>query len=90
MYQTVSSDLSDLSDVTYDVLVFFSPLGIKSLYENFPDFKQNDTRMAVFGNSTSKEVEKQGLTINIKVPAPGITSMATALEKYLEISNKDL
>jgi uroporphyrinogen-III synthase len=46
--------------------------------------------MAVFGNSTSKEVEKQGLTINIKVPAPGITSMATALEKYLEISNKDL
>ncbi|TXB60061.1 uroporphyrinogen-III synthase [Phaeodactylibacter luteus] len=90
MYQTVSSDLSDLSDVTYDVLVFFSPLGIKSLYENFPDFKQNDTRLAIFGNSTGKEVEKQGLTINIKVPAPGVTSMATALELYLQKSNKGL
>ncbi|MCB0640353.1 MAG: uroporphyrinogen-III synthase, partial [Phaeodactylibacter sp.] len=45
MYQTVSSDLSDLSDVTYDVLVFFSPLGIQSLYDNFPDFKQNETRI---------------------------------------------
>ena len=70
MYRTVSSDLSDLSDVTYDVLVFFSPLGIKSLYENFPDFKQNETRFAVFGNTTSRAVEEHGLTINIKAPAP--------------------
>lgn len=88
MYQTVSSDLSDLSDVTYDVLVFFSPLGIKSLYDNFPDFKQNDTRIAVFGNSTSKEVEERGLTINIKAPAPEAPSMTMALEKYLQQSNK--
>ncbi len=87
MYQTVSSDLSDLSDVTYDVLVFFSPLGIKSLYENFPDFKQNETRMAVFGKSTSKAVEERGLTINIKAPAPGIRSMTMALEAYLQKSN---
>lgn len=88
MYQTVSSDLSDLSDVTYDVLVFFSPLGIKSLYENFPDFKQNDTRMAVFGNSTSRAVEERGLTINIKAPAPEAPSMTMALERYLQKSNK--
>jgi uroporphyrinogen-III synthase len=89
MYQTVSSDLSDLSDVTYDVLVFFSPLGIKSLYENFPGFKQNDTRIAVFGNSTSKAVEERGLTINIKAPAPEAPSMTMALENYLQLSNKD-
>ena len=89
MYQTVSSDLSDLSDVTYDVLVFFSPLGIKSLYENFPDFKQNETRLAVFGTSTSKAVEERGLTINIKAPAPEAPSMTMALENYLRKSNKD-
>lgn len=89
MYRTVSSDLSDLSDVTYDVLVFFSPLGIKSLFENFPDFKQNDTRMAVFGNTTSKAVEDHGLTINIKAPAPETPSMTMALEKYLQVSNKE-
>lgn len=87
MYKTVSSDLSDLSDVTYDVLVFFSPLGIKSLYENFPDFKQNETRIAVFGNSTSKEVENRGLEINIKAPAPKVPSMTMALEQYLQKSN---
>jgi uroporphyrinogen-III synthase len=88
MYRTVSSDLSDLSDITYDVLVFFSPLGIKSLYENFPDFKQNETRMAVFGNTTSKAVTDRGLEINIKAPAPETPSMTMALEKYLKLSNK--
>lgn len=89
MYETVSSDLSDLSDVTYDVLVFFSPLGIKSLYENFPDFKQNETRIAVFGNSTGRAVEERGLTINIKAPAPEAPSMTMALEQYLQKSNVD-
>ena len=36
LYKTVCSDLSDLENVFYDVLVFFSPSGIKSLFQNFP------------------------------------------------------
>ena len=88
-FRTVSSDLSDLSDITYDVLVFFSPLGIQSLYDNFPDFKQNKTRIAVFGSSTVKAVEEKGLTINIKAPDKDIPSMTMALEKYLKLSNAD-
>lgn len=87
MYKTLASDLSDLSDITYDVLVFFSPLGIHSLYENFPDFKQNETRLAVFGNSTSRAVEERGLTINIQAPTPESPSMTMALENYLKKSN---
>lgn len=89
MYRTVSSDLSDLSDVTYDILVFFSPLGLKSLFENFPEFKQNDTRIAVFGNSTYNAVQELGLTTNIKAPAEGIPSMTMALEKYIQTANKE-
>lgn len=84
MYKTVSSDLSDLAHITYDVLVFFSPLGIQSLYENFPDFKQNKTRIAVFGNSTSKAVLEKGLTINIKAPSEEAPSMSMALENYIK------
>jgi uroporphyrinogen-III synthase len=87
MYRTVASDLSDLSNVTYDILVFFSPLGIESLYENFPEFMQNDTRIAVFGNSTQREVEKRDLQVNIKAPSPKSPSMAMALENYLQKSN---
>ena len=88
MYRTVSSDLSDLKDITYDCLVFFSPLGIQSLYDNFPEFKQNKTRMAVFGNATSAAVLDKGLTINIKAPSPDAPSMSGALTNYLNKSNK--
>jgi len=88
MYKTVASDLSDLSDVTYDVLIFFSPLGITSLYENFTDFKQKDTRFAVFGKSTLKAVEERNLFPNIMAPSPESPSMSMALENYLRKSNK--
>ena len=62
--------------------------GIKSLYDNFPGFKQNETRIAVYGNSTSRAVEERGLVINIKAPEPETPSMTMALEKYLQVSNK--
>lgn len=88
MYRTVAADLSDLEDVTYDVLVFFSPLGIHSLYENFPDFKQKETRLAIYGSTTQKAVTEKGLTINIPAPAPDTPSMTMALQRYLRISNK--
>lgn len=87
-YRTVVSDLSHLEKVFYDVVVFFSPSGIKSLFENFPDFKQNDTRIAVFGNSTIKAAKEHGLTVNIKAPTPETPSMTMALEKYIKEQNK--
>ncbi|AOW21027.1 uroporphyrinogen-III synthase [Urechidicola croceus] len=87
-YKTVVSDLSDLENVFYDVLVFFSPSGIDSLFKNFPEFKQNDTRIAVFGNSTVKAAEDAGLDCNIKVPTPETPSMTMALEKYILNVNK--
>jgi uroporphyrinogen-III synthase len=87
-YKTVISDLSDLADVYYDILVFFSPSGIDSLFHNFPDFKQNDTRIAVFGDTTIKAVEERGLRVDIAAPTPETPSMTMALEKYIEKSNK--
>jgi uroporphyrinogen-III synthase len=87
-YKTVVSDLSDLESVFYDVLVFFSPSGIDSLFQNFPEFKQNDTRIAVFGNSTVKAAEEAGLNCHIKVPTPETPSMTMALEKYILTVNK--
>lgn len=87
-YRTVVSDLSDLADVYYDILVFFSPSGIESLFENFPDFKQNKTRIAVFGNTTIKAVEERGLRVDIAAPTPETPSMTMALEKYIKEVNK--
>ncbi|RYH75957.1 uroporphyrinogen-III synthase [Flavobacteriaceae bacterium 144Ye] len=87
-YKTVISDLSDLADVYYDILVFFSPSGIESLFHNFPEFKQNNTRIAVFGNTTIKAVESHGLRVDIAAPTPETPSMTMALEKYITQANK--
>ena len=87
-YKTVISDLSDLADVYYDILVFFSPSGIESLFHNFPSFKQNDTRIAVFGSTTAKAVEDHGLRVDILAPTAETPSMTMALEKYIEKVNK--
>ncbi|WP_103726612.1 uroporphyrinogen-III synthase [Flavobacterium croceum] len=87
-YKTVMSDLSDLADVYYDILAFFSPTGIKSLFKNFPDFQQNNTRIAVFGSTTQKEALENGLRVDIMAPSPEAPSMTMALEKYLAEVNK--
>jgi len=87
MYQTASSDLSDLENVYYDIIAFFSPSGIKSLFDNFPDFKQNDTRIAAFGPTTAKAVEDAGLIMDIQAPLPNAPSMTGALDLYIRQAN---
>jgi uroporphyrinogen-III synthase len=88
LYKTVCSDLSDLEDVFYDMLVFFSPAGIESLFMNFPNFKQNNTRIAVFGPTTAKAAKDAGLNVNINAPTQEAPSMTMAIENYIKEHNK--
>ena len=87
IYRTVAADLSDLDDVTYDIIAFFSPSGIESLLQNFPDFKQNKTRIAAFGPTTSKAVKDAGLILDIQAPLPYAPSMTGAIEGYVKEAN---
>ncbi len=88
LYKTVYSDLSDLENITYDVLVFYSPSGIESLFENFPNFAQNSTKIAAYGKATIKAAEKAGLKIDIPAPTNDTPSMTMALEQYIKNNNK--
>lgn len=85
IYRTVASDLSDLSDVKYDCLAFFSPSGISSLFINFPDFVQEGTRIAAFGPTTAKAVRDAGLILDIEAPHPNAPSMTGAIEAYIRL-----
>ena len=89
LYRTECSDLSDLVDVNYDILVFFSPSGIKSLFQNFPEFKQNETKIASFGAKTAKAAEEAGLRLDITAPKPKAPSMTMALEDFIKDYNKN-
>ena len=83
MYKTVSTDLSDIKPKDYDMLVFFSPQGIKSLFKNFEDFKQGDKKIGVFGEGTRQAAEEAGLRVDVMAPTKETPSMAMAIEKYI-------
>lgn len=87
IYHTMAANLSDLTDVYYDILAFFTPAGINSLLLNFPDFKQNNTRIAAFGPTTAKAVRDAGLILDIEAPHPNAPSMTGALELYIVKAN---
>ncbi len=84
LYRTVASDLSDLEDVYYDMLVFFSPGGIESLFKNFPEFKQNETKIAAFGPTTANAVVKNNLRLDLHAPMPNAPSMTAAIELFVK------
>lgn len=87
-YNTIPNDLSDIDITQFDLLVFFSPVGIKSLFENFPDFKQGETLIATFGNTTTTAAKEAGIKPNIIAPTPKAPSMTMAIEQYLECMAK--
>jgi uroporphyrinogen-III synthase len=89
MYRTISNDVRELlGNKNYDIICFFTPSGVKSLFDSFPGFLQNGTKLGAFGNNTSKAIEQAGLTIEIKAPQPQTPSMVAALEQYLSTIKK--
>jgi uroporphyrinogen-III synthase len=84
LYKTVAADLSDLEDVKYDLLVFFSPGGIESLFKNFPDFVQDKTCIAAFGTTTAQAVLKNNLRLDLHAPQPNAPSMVGAIELFIK------
>ncbi|MFZ5552357.1 MAG: uroporphyrinogen-III synthase [Bacteroidota bacterium] len=84
LYKTVASDLSDLANINYDMLVFFSPQGIESLFKNFPKFRQNKTRIAAFGATTASAVKDAGLRLDVQAPMPNAPSMTMAIEYFIK------
>ena len=88
IYKTLASDLSDIDITKFDMLVFFSPAGIKSLYKNFPDFTQDATAIAAFGPTTAKAITDAGLTLTVSAPSQTAPSMTMAIEQFLQAEMK--
>jgi uroporphyrinogen-III synthase len=89
MYRTQSNDVKELLTTTeYDVICFFTPSGVKSLFDNLPKYKQNGTVIGAFGSNTSKAAEEAGLKLDIKAPLPQAPSMVAALEQFLSGKKK--
>ena len=88
IYQTLASDLSDVNIKDYDLLVFFSPAGVTSLFKNFPEFKQNSTLIGGFGPTTLKALKDNGLNVDVLAPTNTALSMTVAIDQFLQKANK--
>ena len=88
MYRTISNDYPKDQTFDFDMVVLFTPAGVKSLLKNFPDFKQSNARLACFGPVTKTAIEEAGLTCDCFAPTPQARSMTAAIEMYLEEQNK--
>jgi len=84
IYKTLASDLSDLNINNYDMLIFFSPTGVDSLFKNFPDYTQGETIIACFGPTTAQAVLDAGLRLDVKAPTKTAPSMTMALEEFIQ------
>ncbi len=84
MYRTVSNDYPKDKPFDFDMLVFFTPAGITSLQKNFPDFEQNDIKLACFGKATAKAITDAGLRVDLEAPTVDAPSMPRALDLYLQ------
>jgi uroporphyrinogen-III synthase len=88
IYRTLACDLSPIDIKNYDMLVFFSPSGVKSLFKNFPDFQQNDQIIATFGKTTADAAKEAGLKLNVVAPSQVAPSMTMAIEQFVKETNK--
>lgn len=89
MYRTRSNDVKSLlEEKEFDVICFFTPSGVKSLFDNLPKYKQNGTVIGAFGGNTMRAVEDAGLTLEIKAPQPQTPSMVAAIEQFILASKK--
>lgn len=83
LYRMVSNDISPVMNSKYDMIVFFSPFSVQTLFDHDPGFTQNGTMIGAFGPTTSKAVEDSGMRLDVKAPAPNAPSMVSALELFL-------
>ena len=83
MYRTVSNDFKPGEKFDYDMLVFFTPAGIKSYINNFPDYMERNVVIAAMGSTTLEEARNVGLRVDVTI-SPEAPSMASAIEQYLK------
>ncbi|MBO7563187.1 MAG: uroporphyrinogen-III synthase [Bacteroidales bacterium] len=80
----VGNDLKDLKLGDYQIIAFYNALDVTSLKNNFPGFKQKDTKFVAFGAGIRKAMREAGLKYAIGGPTPEFPALANALEKLIQ------
>ena len=84
MYKTVSNDFGPDEEFNYDLIIFFSPVGVASFLKNFPNLEQGEMNIGAFGATTCQAVRDAGLRLDLEAPLPRVPSMTMALDNFLK------
>lgn len=88
MYRTVGNDVSKIDCLSYDMMIFFTPVGVQTLLDKFPDFQQGDKVIGCYGPATAKAVKDAGLRLDFEAGATAATSITAALTDFLKANQK--
>ena len=83
MYTSVPRDLTQFNIKDYDLVCLFSPIGVRSLVQNFPNIAEESVAIAAFGTSTHAALKAAGIKLTIAAPTKSSPSMAMAVENYI-------
>jgi len=83
MYRTVSNMIRNDEKFDYDMIILFTPAGVKSLLGSFPNFKQGNIAIGAMGNKTIQELKKNGLRLDFTT-SPKAPSIAAAIDLYIK------
>ena len=89
MYRTVSVDFTPDEDINYDMLLLFTPAGVHTLMNNFPDFAERGIAIGFFGPTTAKAIKEAGLHLDLQAGTAEVPSITAALESFIKEHNKD-
>jgi len=84
MYRTVPNDFKPEEEVDYDMMLFFSPIGVQALKNSFPAFNQGEVKIGCFGATTANAVKELGLRLDLYAPTPEAPSMTKALDNFMK------
>ena len=82
MYRTVSNVIGNDEVFDYDMIILFTPSGVKSLLQSFPHFEQGNIAIGAMGAKTIEELKNHGLRLDLTT-SPKAPSIAAAMDKYI-------
>ena len=89
MYRSEPKDLSNIDIKKFDMIAMFSPIGVKSFVQSFPQITSEDIFIAAFGTTTQTALKSAKLKTYIPAPTKEAPSMIMAIDNFLALTTEE-
>jgi uroporphyrinogen-III synthase len=89
MYRSETKDLTNINIKNFDMIAMFSPIGVKSFIQSFPEITSEDIFIAAFGTTTQTALNSAKLKTYIPAPTKEAPSMIMAIDNFLSLTTEE-